>query len=172
MPLGPPSVIEGQTRCILFSVFWVSPRCPTLWMSLGKPSVEYAWDAIPNIQNRSKHLSSLPLLNLYQYLCWCLVLFNLFKFDLYCFKSLKGMFKKKIGLTLLYLGKQITLNMEGSSFINKAPQSGRLLTFTKVCLSSLSTFFFNDFQFRRITKYLIKRFKFPQLDTHLCPTCL
>lgn len=30
-------------------------------MSLGKPSVEYAWDAIPNIQNRSKHLSSLPL---------------------------------------------------------------------------------------------------------------
>lgn len=34
--------------------------CPTLWMSLGKPSVEYAWDAIPNIQNRSKHLS-LPL---------------------------------------------------------------------------------------------------------------
>lgn len=65
-----------------------------MWMSLGKPSVEYAWDAIPNIQNRSKHLSFLPLLNLYQYLCWCLVLFNLFKFDLYCFKSLKGMFKK------------------------------------------------------------------------------
>lgn len=51
------------------------------------------------------------------------------------------MFLKKIGLTLLYLGKQITLNMEGSSFINKAPQSGRLLTFTKVRLSSLSTFF-------------------------------
>lgn len=127
----------------------------------------------PKSLQTSKLLTPAPLLNLYQYLCWRLVLFNLFKFDLYCFKSLKGMFKKKIGLTLLYLGKQITLNMEGSSFINKAPQSGRLLTFTKVCLSSLSTFFFNDFQFRRITKYLIKRFlKFPQLDTHLCPTCL
>lgn len=96
----------------------------------------------PKSLQTSKLLTPAPLLNLYQYLCWCLVLFNLFKFDLYCFKSLKGMFKKKIGLTLLYLGKQITLNMEGSSFINKAPQSGRLLTFTKVCLSSLSTFFF------------------------------
>lgn len=117
MPLGPPSVIEGQTRCILFSVFWVSPRCPTLWMFLGKPSVEYAWDAIPNIQNRSKHLSSLPLLNLYQYLCWCLVLFNLFKFDLYCFKSLKGMFKKK--------------NRPHSSLLREAnhPEHGRIIIY-------------------------------------------
>lgn len=145
MPLGPLSVIEGQTRCILFSVFWVSPRCPTLWMSLGKPSVEYAWDAIPNIQNRSKHLSSLPLhhcsiyTNISVGVLSCLIYLNLIYI---ASNHLKVCLKKKLGLTLLYLGKQITLNMEGSSFINKAPQSGRLLTFTKVCLSSLSTFFF------------------------------
>lgn len=143
MPLGPPSVIEGQTRCILFSVFWVSLRCPTLWMSLGKPSVEYAWDAIPNIQNRSKHLSFLLLhhCSIYTNISVGVLSYLIYLNVIYIASNHLKVCFKKIGLTLLYLGKQITLKMEGSSFINKAPQSGRLLTFTKVRLSSLSTFF-------------------------------
>lgn len=120
MPLGPPSVIEGQTRCILFSVFWVSPRCPTLWMSLGKTFSGIClgrYSKHPKSLQTSKLLTPAPLLNLYQYLCWCLVLFNLFKFDLYCFKSLKGMFKKK--------------NRPHSSLLREAnhPEHGRIIIY-------------------------------------------